>query len=70
MNGDSRLLPIPLDIVHEMKTQLGGDSILEFVIADYADRCQAAFDLLAIVELTFENVWDVFTAMLPLVYSQ
>jgi hypothetical protein len=63
------LLPVDVNIIREIKEAMGGDAILEFVSADFAELAQAAYDSLQIVKLTFENVWDVFTAMLLLVFA-
>ena len=63
------LLQIPdMSITHKLKEEMGGDQLLEFVSPDFAARCDAAYESLAISELTFENVWEVFQAMLPLVF--
>ena len=63
------MLPVDVNIIREIKEAMGGDAILEFVSADFAELAQAAYDSLQIVKLTFENVWDVFTAMLLLVFA-
>ena len=57
-----------MSIIHKLKEEMGGDQLLEFVSPDFAARCDAAYESLAISELTFENVWEVFQAMLPLVF--
>lgn len=67
--GRNCLLPVDVDVIREIKEAMGGDALLEFVSAEFSERAQAAYDSLAITELTFENVWNVFEAMLPLLYD-
>lgn len=63
------LLRIPdMSIIQKLKEEMGGDELLEFVWPDFAARCDAAYESLTISELTFENVWEVFQALLPLVF--
>jgi hypothetical protein len=45
-----------------------GDELVSFSTPEFSAHAQEAYDSLAIVDLTFENVWAVFTAMLPLVF--
>jgi hypothetical protein len=65
--GRDCLLPVDVQVIREMKEALGGDSLLEFVSAEFANRAQVAYDTLNISKLTFQNVWAVFTQMLPLI---
>jgi hypothetical protein len=67
-NGRNCLLPVDVAVIRQIKEVLGGDEILEFVSADFAVRAQAAYESLGISRLKFDNVWDVFTAMLSLVF--
>ena len=63
------LLRIPdMSIIQKLKEEMGGDELLEFVWPDFTARCDAAYESLTISELTFENVWEVFQALLPLVF--
>lgn len=63
--GRNCLLPVDINVIREMKEALGGDAILEFVPADFAQRAQDAYDTLNIADLTLENVWYVFRDLLP-----
>ena len=65
--GCNCLLPIDVDIVHQIKEEMGGDSLLEFVTDEYLQQAQTAYDTLGIQKLTLENVWDVFQVLLPLI---
>ena len=65
------LLPIDsknMDLVRKLKTNMGGDAILEFVPAEFSERAELAYTTLEIEELTMENVWIVFNELLPLVF--
>lgn len=56
-----RLTDEQLDAVREAKDLMEKDANLEFVDAEFAARAQEAYDVLNISELTFNNVWHVFT---------
>jgi hypothetical protein len=66
--GRNCLLPVDVEVVRGMKEALGGDSLLDFVSQPFAERAQEAYDSLNISKLKFDNVWDVFTDMLRLVF--
>lgn len=51
----------------QIKEEMGGDSLLEFVTEEYSQQAQAAYDMLCVQMLTLENVWDVFQVLLPLI---
>ena len=57
-----------LSVVSELKEELGGDALIAFSMPEFAARAQVVYDSLGIIQLTFENVWAVFTSMLPLVF--
>ena len=67
--GRSCLLPVNADLVQELKQELGSDSLLSFVTAEFAGRAEIAFQSLNISHLSFANAWDVFTDILPLLYT-
>jgi hypothetical protein len=56
-----------LSVIEGLKKELGGDELVSFSTPEFSAHAQAAYDSLAIIDLTFENVWAVFTVMLPLV---
>lgn len=58
-----------LSVIKEMKEQLGGHDLVSFSTPEFAAHAQTAYDSLEIIELTQENVWSIFTAMLPLVFD-
>jgi hypothetical protein len=45
--------------------EIGGENLIRFVSVEYAARAQGVFDTLAVPKLTFSNVWEVFSAMIP-----
>ena len=46
--------------------ELSGEELIQFVSPAYAFKAQAVFNTLHIQNLTLQNVWHVFQAMLPL----
>lgn len=65
--GRNCLLPISnLNVIRELKEELGGASILDFVNADFAKQAEDAYEELGITQLTMDNVWAIFTDMLML----
>ena len=66
--GRNCLLPVDVDVVREMKHDMGGDILLEFTSAEFSDRVQIAYNTLNISSLTFQNIWHVFRALYPLVF--
>lgn len=65
--GHNCLLPVDVEVIHQIKEEMGGDSLLEFVTDEYSQWAQATYDTLGVAKLTLENVWDVFWALLPLI---
>ena len=63
-----KLEPEDLSVVAELKEELGGDALIAFSTLEFAARAQVVYDSLGIIQLTFENIWVVFTIMLPLVF--
>jgi len=66
--GRNCLLEVDVDVIRQIKEEMGGDQLLEFVPPDFSERAQTAYDSLNIQNLTMENVWLVFRDMLPLVF--
>ena len=64
--GRNCILPVDLDVIREIKEAMGGDSLLEFTTSTFSKQAQVAYDSQGIVQLSFENCWDIFTAMHPL----
>ena len=49
---------------------IGGEDLICFVSVEYAASAQAVFDELWFGALLFHNVWIVFSAMMPIMYSK
>lgn len=67
--GRNCLLPIDRDVIKQIKEEMGGDNILAFVDHDFSAQAATAYDSLGIADLNFNNVWDIFTAMLEILYK-
>ncbi|KAJ3762218.1 hypothetical protein EV360DRAFT_36154 [Lentinula raphanica] len=66
--GKNFLMPVDTSVIRSIREAMGGDSILNFVNENFAARAQEKYDTLNITKLTMENVWNVFSAMLPLLF--
>ena len=67
--GRDCLLPVDIKMVQKLKEMLGGEALLQFTTDEFSTFAQAAYDELGIQHLTRLNIWDVFVAMLPLVFA-
>ena len=67
-SGRNCLLPVDVNVIREIKAEMGGDALLEFISAEFSARAQAVYDPLGITKLMIENIWHVFRAMYPLVF--
>lgn len=67
--GRNCLLQVDVAVVRQMKEALGGEALLEFVSPEFAARACSVYESLKISELRFENAWDVFAAMRPLMVA-
>jgi hypothetical protein len=46
---------------------IGGEDLIHFVSVEYENHAQTIFTNLGFKELSFHNVWNIFSAMLPLI---
>jgi len=68
--GRNCLLKIDdISIIKKLKEELGGDDLVSFLTPEFSVCAREAYDSLDIGDLTFENVWIVFVAMLPLIFK-
>ncbi|KAF8324691.1 uncharacterized protein EI90DRAFT_3281949 [Cantharellus anzutake] len=58
------LIPVDVNIVHEMKSAMGGDSLLEFVSLEFSQKAIAAYEAIGSPALSMQNAWDVFKLLL------
>ena len=63
--AENCLQPVDTDVIDVLMREVGGDELLQFVTPAYAEQAQGVYDTLKIAKLTFDNVWAVFTKMLP-----
>ncbi|KAG2032503.1 hypothetical protein BDR03DRAFT_985638 [Suillus americanus] len=54
------------DVVKNLMVEIGGEDLVRFVDVEYSAHAQLIFDNLGFKDLTFQNVWPIFSAMLPL----
>ena len=66
--GRDCLLPVDVAVVREIKEAMGGDDLIAFVTPEFDARAQDAYDSLNVSELTLDNIWHIFRALLPLVF--
>ena len=57
------LLPLNED---QIKDAMGGDALLDFVPPEHAMKFESAYNSLGVAELTMQNAWHIFEALLPL----
>ena len=62
--GEDCLQPVDINVVQQLMDDIGDDAI-RFVPAEYANRAQNVFATLGVAKLSLENVWQVFTRMIP-----
>ncbi|KAF7362207.1 hypothetical protein MVEN_00566900 [Mycena venus] len=68
--GVNCLQRVDRDVIRQMKEDMGGDALIAFSMPEFSARAEEAFESLGPVVLTQKNVWDVFQAMLPLVFPE
>ncbi|KAJ6505041.1 hypothetical protein C8R45DRAFT_1051009 [Mycena sanguinolenta] len=68
--GVDCLQKVDRDVIRQMKADLGGDALIAFSTPEFAQRAEEALESLGPIVLTQQNVWDVFQAMLPLLFPE
>jgi hypothetical protein len=63
--GENCLQSVDTTVVQNLMEELRGEDLIHFVSIEYADCAQGIFNNLGISKLTFKNVWEVFSTMLP-----
>ncbi|KAG1750783.1 hypothetical protein EDB19DRAFT_1893324 [Suillus lakei] len=66
-DAENCLQPVDHDVIKNLMEEIGGEDLICFVGSEYSVATQSIFDNLGFTVLTFENVWQVFAAMLPLI---
>ena len=57
------------EVIHDLMEELGGKDLILFVSHDYAAKAQSVCDTLGLCNLNLQNIWHVFSAMLPLMLT-
>ena len=65
--GKNCLLPVALPVICCLKAALGSEELLRFVSIGFATHAERAFETLGIETITSDNIWEIFTKMLPLI---
>ncbi|KIJ37886.1 hypothetical protein M422DRAFT_259500 [Sphaerobolus stellatus SS14] len=60
---------VNVNVFYELKKLLGGEELIHFVSEEFSTYCENVFQQLDVEEVTFQNAWDVFMQMLPLVFE-
>lgn len=68
--GENCLSPVNISVIWEIKKEMGGNELLKFVSREFSDYTEAAYTMLHIEKLTFDNVWVVFQKLLPLIFPR
>ncbi|KDQ58206.1 hypothetical protein JAAARDRAFT_57951 [Jaapia argillacea MUCL 33604] len=69
-SGQQCLQPVNRNLICQLMDELGGEDLIQFVSVKYATCTTAVFDSLSFGMLTFQNVWEVFLEMLPIMYPE
>lgn len=64
-DAENCLQHVDVDVVQKLMDNIGGEELIRFVSIEYAVRAKEVFKSLNVPKLTFENIWEVFSAMLP-----
>ncbi|KAG1736188.1 hypothetical protein EDB19DRAFT_1896103 [Suillus lakei] len=55
------------EVVKQLMEKIGGEDLIRFVSVEYEHHAETMFANLGFGELSFHNVWNIFSAMLPLI---
>ncbi|KIJ41027.1 hypothetical protein M422DRAFT_172686 [Sphaerobolus stellatus SS14] len=64
------LQPVDVNLIRKLKELIGGKDLVRFVSEGFATHCEGIFENLGFSEITFQNVWNVFSQMLPLLFEE
>lgn len=66
--GDQCLQPVDCTVVDALMKDLGGEDLIWFVAPEYAERANHVLAEIGycVEDLSFHNIWNVFSMMLPL----
>jgi hypothetical protein len=64
--GEDCLQPVDTTVIRTLMEELGGEDLILFVSHEYAAKAQGVYNTLHVHDLNLQNVWQIFSAMLPL----
>lgn len=64
-NMKDQLIPVDRGVIRELKSQLGGDSILDFVKPEFNALVLRVYQNLGSPPVSSHNAWHVFAELLP-----
>lgn len=64
-NAENFLQSVDVSVVDQLMDAIGSET-LQFVTPEYAEHAQSVYETLGVRNLMFQNIWQVFSAMLPL----
>lgn len=56
------------DVIQKLMDDLESEDLLQFVTPEFAGKAQEVYDNIGVKKLTFQNVWRVFSHMLPILF--
>ncbi|KAG1871660.1 hypothetical protein F4604DRAFT_1881097 [Suillus subluteus] len=65
--AENCLQEVDCEVVRQLMESIGGEDLIRFVSVKYENHAQTIFMNLGFKELSFHNVWNIFSAMLPLI---
>ncbi|KAG1884584.1 hypothetical protein F4604DRAFT_1878644 [Suillus subluteus] len=65
--AENCLQVVDCEVVKQLMENIGGEDLIRFVSVEYENRAETVFAHLGFKELSFHNVWNIFSAMLPLI---
>jgi hypothetical protein len=63
--GQDCLQKVDVAVVEKLMEDIGGEDLIRFVSKEYETQAQTVYNALNLPPVAFENVWDIFTAMMP-----
>lgn len=64
-----QLLSVDTTLISELKAELGGDGILDFVSPEFSAIAEQAYTQINSPSVTLGNVWFIFSSLLPKVVA-
>ncbi|KAG1876215.1 hypothetical protein F4604DRAFT_1581135 [Suillus subluteus] len=65
--AENCLQVVDCEVVKQLMENIGGEDLIHFVSVEYENHAETVFAHLGFKELSFHNVWNIFSAMLPLI---